>query len=243
MSYIDATTYNNASYAATTESASSELGQADFLTLLLAQMQNQDPLNPVEDAEMIAELAQFSSLEELQTMNESMTSAISALSMLTVNSAVPYIGKEIVAAGYSISKSDSGCTDVYFTPATDCESIKAHIYNEDGDVVATVDLGSAEGGEETTFMWNGLKTNGSKAANGTYTVGFEAYDADGESVYVASEVSGTVTGISSSNGTTVLELGDGRTVELMYVSKIVGSSGSSDSGSGSSDSEDSETLQ
>jgi hypothetical protein len=60
---------------------------------------------------------------------------------------------------------------------------------------------------------------------------------------VASEVSGTVTGISSSNGTTVLELGDGRTVELMYVSKIVGSSGSSDSGSGSSDSEDSETLQ
>ncbi|MFV0349773.1 MAG: flagellar hook assembly protein FlgD [Halodesulfovibrio sp.] len=220
MSYIDAVSYNNAAYVASTDTASSDLGQEDFLTLLVTQLENQDPLNPVEDAEMIAELAQFSSLEELESLNETMEGITSTLNVMTVNSAVSYLGQDVVAAGYSISKTDDGCTDVYFTPAEDCSAVTAHIYNEDGDIVASVDLGSATA-DEHTFTWDGLKTNGSEASEGTYYVGFEAYDADGEGVTVSSEVSGTVTGISSSDGTTVLELSDGRTVELLYVSKII----------------------
>ncbi len=223
--FVDATSYNNAAYVSQTDTASSELGEEEFLTLLITQLQNQDPLNPVEDAEMIAELAQFSSLEELVSLNESMDGVTDVLSMLTVNSSVSYIGKDVVAAGYSISKSSSGCSDVYLTPSEACESVTAHIYNADGDIVASVDLGATTA-EEHTFTWDGVKSNGVQATDGTYYVGFEAYDADGESVYVASEVSGTVTGISSSDGSTVLELSDGRVVELMYVSKITSKSSS-----------------
>lgn len=227
MSYIDSVSYNNAAYVSTTDSASSELGQDDFLTLLVAQLSNQDPLNPVEDAQMIAELAQFSSLEELSALNDTMEGVTNTLNVLTVNSAVSYIGQDVVAAGYSISKKGDDCTDVYFTPANDCAEVTAHIYNEDGDIVASVDLGQTSASEHT-FTWDGVKTNGSKAADGTYYVGFEAYDEDGEGVSVSSEVSGTVSGITTENGTTVLELSDGRVVELLYVSRIVGTTSATD---------------
>lgn len=227
--YTDAVSYNNASYVSSSGTSSSSLGKDEFLTLLIAQLQNQDPLNPVEDAQMIAELAQFSSLEQLTALNESMSGVSELLNVITVNGAVSYIGKDVVAAGYSISKTDSGCTDVYFTPAKDCASVTAHIYNADGDIVASVSLGSTSG-DEHTFTWDGTKANGSAAANGTYYVGFEAYDADGNSVNVSSEVSGTVVGITTSNGTTVLELSDGRTVELLYVSKITEESSSTNTG-------------
>lgn len=226
MSYIDSVSYNNASYAATTTSGSSDLDKDDFLTLLVAQLENQDPLNPTEDAEMIGELAQFSSLEQLETLNGTMDDVTSSLNILSVNSSVSYIGQDVVAAGYSISKTDDGCTDVYFTPADDSASLTAHVYNEDGDIVASVDLGSITA-EEHTFTWDGIKTNGSEADAGTYYVGFEAYDSDGEGVSVSSEVTGTVSGISSSNGTTLLELSDGREVELLYVSKIIGAASTS----------------
>ncbi len=227
MSYVDAVSYNNASYVASTDTASSELGQEEFLTLLVTQLQNQDPLNPVEDTEMIGELAQFSSLEELSSLNETMEGVTSTLSVLTVNSAVSYIGQDVVAAGYSISKTSDGCTDVYFTPAEACDSVTAHIYNEDGDIVASVELGTTSA-DEHTFTWDGIKTNGSEADDGTYYVGFEAYDADGEGVSVSSEVAGTVSGITSSSGTTVLELSDGRMVELLYVSRITAPTTSTD---------------
>ena len=57
----------------TTGSAGGELGKDEFLTLLITQMQNQDPLNPMDNTEMIAQLAQFSSLEQMQNLNESFT--------------------------------------------------------------------------------------------------------------------------------------------------------------------------
>lgn len=247
--YTDATTYVNDTYTSSlNETPSNELGQDEFMTLLLTQLQNQDPLEPMDDTEMIAELAQFSSLEELTSLNESMDGVMGQLGVLSVNSAVDYIGKDVVAAGDGIAKTEQGTTDVTYTMPSDAETLKAHIYNEDGVIIASYDLdGTSEGTH--TFSWDGLTSSGAEASNGTYSVGFEAYDANDAAIVVSPEVAGTVVGITSQNGSTVLELDDGRTVNLLYVTKVIdedaGSAGSTDTPtdtSGDSSEDTSDTI-
>jgi flagellar basal-body rod modification protein FlgD len=73
-------------------SASNELGKDEFLKLLILQLQNQDPLNPIKNEEFIAQLAQFSSLEQMQNLNKSMTS-LGSLQILTQTASL--VGKEV----------------------------------------------------------------------------------------------------------------------------------------------------
>ena len=82
----------------------SDLDKEAFLMLLVTQFQYQDPLNPMEDKEFIAQLAQFSALEQSMQTNENITNLINETAMQTSISITNYIGKEVSARGYGISK-------------------------------------------------------------------------------------------------------------------------------------------
>ena len=102
-SYIDvlgqATTASNASGSTSAADDQNSMGKEDFLTLLVAQLQNQDPLNPDDPTEFTAQLAQFSSLEQLFTLNESMDNLVASNASSDRLSTLATIGKEVAYHG------------------------------------------------------------------------------------------------------------------------------------------------
>lgn len=223
--YTSVTDLINSTYEVTSEDAvaSSELGEDAFLELLIAQLEWQDPLDPMDDTEMVAQLAQFSSLEAQQETVEQLEGVNDLLSQQQVLSATSYIGKEVEAYGSCLSKDEDSVSTVTYTLAGDAADVTAHILDEDGDIVASVELGG-QGSGDHSFVWDGLDADGNEADGGQYYIAFNAYDDTDDSVYVSTAVSGTVTSIYSDDGTIMLELSDGRTVYASNVSKIVDTS-------------------
>ena len=218
--YTSTVDYLNATYQANTDTESStELDQDAFLTVFMAQLENQDPLNPLDDTDMISQLAEFSSLEQLTTLNETMESVASQLSSLNVTSAVNYIGMDVVAEGYSLAIKDGNVTSASYELAEDAESVLVLVYDEDGSIIYNEDLGARSAGTHD-FQWDGRDSEGDEQPDGTYTIAFYAEDSNGEALLVSSEVSGLVTGLTTYNGSTVLELEDGRLVDFLSISTV-----------------------
>ena len=211
--------YNN-SGSTTKTTGKSELDRDAFLMLLVTQFQYQDPLNPMEDKEFIAQLAQFSALEQSMQMNESITSLTNEVARQTSINITNYIGKEVSARGYGISKSGSDVSVIQFAGAEEMASCSINILDASGTIVRTVSLGSQSSGIHD-FVWDGKKTDGSEAPDGTYTVALSGKNKDGEMVYIDTSVSGRVTGTSSYNGEYYLSLSGGRTVLLSNVREVL----------------------
>src|SRR5690606_1261481 len=102
-------------YGADKASKNDVLGKDAFLKLLVTQLQNQDPLNPLDDKEFIAQLAQFSSLEQMTNVSEGIAALTEKTAQQDMLSAVSYIGKEVTAEGSSMTKAGNYVTPVYFT--------------------------------------------------------------------------------------------------------------------------------
>ncbi len=220
------TTISSLSSAASTSSSSSSSGTTldsdAFLQLLIAQLQNQDPTNPTDSTEMINQIASFSTVEQLSALNDTATSIYDSLTAMSLNSAVSFIGQSVLAEGDDISKTDDATTVVSFTLESDAETLTAHVYDSSGTIINSVSLGATDSGIYS-FTWDGTNYTGAEVANGTYSVVFEAYDEDGDSLDVSTMVAGTVSGVSVEDGTTVLTLSDGRTVNLEDVYSVVSS--------------------
>ncbi|WP_082936232.1 flagellar hook assembly protein FlgD [Halodesulfovibrio spirochaetisodalis] len=217
---VSTTQYLNSTYSRDMEARKpkSNLGKDDFMKLLTTQMANQNPLKPTDDAQMLGQLAQFSSLEQLTTLNSTAKTSNTALGAINVTSSVNYIGKSVVAGGDKIHKGSAGCSPVYYKLSENVASVKAHIYDASKRIVDTAVLsGTGEG--EHTFTWDGVNAKGS-LPEGQYSVGFEARDKNGKLIKVGAKVAGKVTGVTSKEGKTVLELEGGRSVNLVDIQRV-----------------------
>ena len=217
--YVDTTSYLNSMYSSSSQQSSTELGKDDFLTLFVAQLRNQDPLNPMDDKEYVSQLAQFSSLEQLTNISSGLEGMAAMLAKMQQLSATSYIGMDVLAAGSGITLSEGKSTEVRFVVPEDATNVTAHIYDKDGNIVRSVDLGGLSAGEYA-FSWDGKDKDGSPCADGAYNVGFTAEDANGEWLYVSTLVEGRVTGVSMENGAVMLTLSDGRAVALYDVHEV-----------------------
>lgn len=194
--------------------------------LLVTQFQYQDPLNPMEDKEFIAQLAQFSALEQSMQTNENITQLMNLTAQQTSIHITNYIGKEVSARGYGISKEGENVSLIQFAGSEEMASCVINILDASNNIVRTVDLGSQAAGIHD-FVWDGKKSDGSEAPDGTYTVSLSGKNAKGEPVYIDTSVSGRVTGTSSYNGEYYLSLTGGRVVLLSNVREVLESSSSS----------------
>jgi flagellar basal-body rod modification protein FlgD len=188
----------SATTALTTEepsTASSEevMGKDDFLTLLVAQLQNQDPLDPDDATEFTAQLAQFSSLEQLMNLNESVDALAVTEQTSDQLSAMELIGKDVVYEGTGFEFNGEPVTIGYQLDGA-ASSVTMTIQNDNGATVST--LTYSELAEGNHFIeWDGLASNGDVLDDGQYEISVQASAGDGESVGVTALVQSEVTGV------------------------------------------------
>ncbi len=131
-----------------------DLGKNEFLQLLVAQLNNQDPLAPQENGEFIAQLAQFSTVEGIEKMNSSMDAMVNGFQSSQALQASSLVGRSVVVEmDKTMVDTQSGLTGQLALPnASGAVTVK--VYDEAGSVVSTIDLGSLERGLHD-FAWDG----------------------------------------------------------------------------------------
>lgn len=196
------------------------LDKESFLLLLVTQFQHQDPLNPMDDKEFVAQLAQFSSLEQAMTTNENLTSLLEAQQTQQSMGAVSYIGKQVLARGYGVSVEGDTVSEIKYALGEEATKGFINIFDSNNQLVTTVDL-PALGTGIHTFKWDGRMQNGSKVPEGVYTVSISCTNSKGEPIIADTEVSGKVTAVSNYEGEQYLRLSDGRVVALKNVREVV----------------------
>jgi len=200
--------------AYTTEKPSSELavslGKNDFLKLLLAELQHQDPLNPASSTEFVAQLAQFSSLEQLTTMNSSLEATLKynqSLSESINNSViVNLIGKTVTAQSNEFAFDGLSPVQLSFELDNDVASGTVKILDSDQNTIREISLDSLSKGLRSV-TWDGLTALGVPAKSEGYTYEVTAYDRTGNPVTVSPVFIGVVNGISYREGKSYLDIG------------------------------------
>lgn len=217
---VDPTSYlNSLSKSDSSAKASKSMGKDDFLRIFVEQLTHQDPFNSMDPTQMIGQLTQFSMLEQLTNMNAALTSGLSAQTFQTATGAVAYIGKTVMASGYSLSVKDGAATKASYTLPKDAKTLKARIYDKNGTLVRTMDIGAKAAGTYD-ISWDGKDERGNKVADGIYSMAVSGTDAKGDALTASTTVSGVVSGVSVKNGAIMLKLADGREVNLTNVQSV-----------------------
>ena len=183
-----------------------ELGRDQFLTLLVAQLQHQDPLNPLDGTDFTAQLAQFSRLEQLFTVNENLTGVQEALSVQGNGDLLNFIGKTVKAEDNTIVVKEDGVVSGSYT-LEDRADVTVTVYDSNGYEVRKLCLGWQDAGEHEVD-WDGRHTSGEMAEDGTYTFQVGAKNDSGRYVTVSTYISGEVTGVTYEYGLPYLMIGD-----------------------------------
>jgi flagellar basal-body rod modification protein FlgD len=142
--------------------------QDQFLKLLVTQMKNQDPLNPMDNAQVTSQMAQLSTvtgIEKLNTTLQTMSAAFSASQSLQASG---MIGRSVLAPGSSLVLSSGGTASGGFALEQPVDGVTVTIKNSAGAVVHTASMGAQNAGN-VLFQWDGATDSGGTAAPGTYT--------------------------------------------------------------------------
>lgn len=153
--------------AATQAKNSTEETKDRFLSLLVAQMKNQDPLNPLDNAQVTSQLAQLSTVQGIENMNATLKSLASSMGVSQMAEAANLIGRGVLVPGNTLNPSLQ--QDVMgFDLSRPAEQVSVSILDAAGNEVRKLDLGSRSEGVNV-LAWDGLTSSGSAAAAGKYT--------------------------------------------------------------------------
>jgi len=187
-------TYNKSSTATT--NGNSTLDKDAFMKMFLAQLQNQDPLNPMDATQMASQLAQFSMVEQLTNLNSTATNLVAKQTGATNAQLLNLLGREAVVKGNTVYLADNKITQASFKVDKDAYC-QAKIYSADGTLVKTITLGQQSADQTVVVGWDGTDESGSKVADGTYTFKVAAERADGATVTVTTYAGGLITGFKT----------------------------------------------
>lgn len=200
-STTDITSYTSSATGGTT------LDQADFLTILVAQLENQDPLDPQDSSEFIAQMATFSSLEQQIETNEKLETLIASAGNSESYAAFQLLGTEIVVNSDSFSYGGED-VELGFSLESSAEDLVLSIRDSSDTLVATLALGEAEAG--TSFVsWDGTDDAGAQLASGDYSFAVSA-TGDGQAIDATPLVRATVEQVSQESSGSVFTTGAGQ---------------------------------
>jgi len=193
----------------------------DFLKLLIAQIQNQDPMAPMDASTMTAQMSQLNMVSSMADMNTSMTAMLSQMQSVNFMNQAALIGHSPAVAGNGIAFDGENQVMLGANAENPLKSVVATITDASGNVVNSVDLGNINAGM-SNFIWNGQNADGSKVPAGMYYLnlsGTNAADAsENPTAYVASAVASVTKG---ANGDAILNLLDGRTIASSEVQQWI----------------------
>jgi flagellar hook assembly protein FlgD len=181
------------------------LGRDAFLTMLVAQLRHQDPLNPMEGTDFTAQLAEFSSLEQQFTINDNLEAIKTALEAKPQNNLMEFIGKEVMAESDTISLSNGKTTTGYYTIA-DPADVAIAIYDKNGSLMQNIYTSQKEAGTYP-IQWNGKNLEGITMPDGSYNFEIMALNDIGGQVETQTAVEGTVTGVTYEKDIPYLQIG------------------------------------
>ena len=153
--------------------------QSRFLTLLTTQLRNQDPMNPMENAEVTSQLAQMSTVDGIERLNKLFQSFVDSQSSSDGINAAGLIGRGVLVEGKGLGLTEAGAVGG-FTLNTAADNVVLTIRDASGLTVSTVELSDVEAGSHN-YLWDGTASDGTRAADGMYSVSMSA-TANGEKV-------------------------------------------------------------
>jgi len=206
--------------AAGNKTGKNELGKDAFLQLLVTQLKNQNPLDPQDNSEFVAQLAQFSSLEGITTLNSSVNNISSSFKSSQALQASSLVGRSVVVqTGSAYVDSTKSMTGSVVIPAS-VAGTTVTISDKDGKAVKTIELGSQAQGN-ASFVWDGTNTAGEKVDPGTYTFKASA-QIDGKATDLITYLPATVNSVtlSQTGGEMMLNLANMGSIALSKVQTI-----------------------
>ena len=189
--------------------------QDQFLTLLVAQLQNQDPTNPMDNAQMTSQMAQISTVSGIEKLNDTVQSVTSQFASMQMLQGATMIGHTVLSEGNALNLTDKGQGSAAFDLEGSAANVAVTITTAGGQLVDTMELGSAAAGRNY-FTWDGSNYNGD-----TSNLRFKVSASNGDAAVKATTLSpNAVVATSIANGSLMLELANGQSINYNSVKAV-----------------------
>jgi flagellar basal-body rod modification protein FlgD len=222
-SVVSSTTQTSSSSSSSSSNLSSTTGSTlagnfqTFLTLLTTQLQNQNPLDPLDTNQFTQQLVQFAGVEQQLKTNTELSTLVTLQQTAQATQALNFVGKTAVVDGTTATMTNSSATWHLSVPSS--STVDISITNSSGQTVFTGKY-TAGAGSDIPFTWNGQGNDGTQWPDGKYTMTATGKDASGNSVGVAAQVQGTVSSVDLTQSPPLLTIGDS-TYTVSQVKSII----------------------
>jgi flagellar basal-body rod modification protein FlgD len=188
-----------------------------FLQLLTTQLQNQDPLSPLDTNQFTQQLVEFAGVQQQINTNDSLATLVSLQQTAQATQALGFVGQTAVVSGNTAALTNSEATWELDIPTA--STVNISIANSSGQTVFSNSF-AANAGNNQVFNWNGLGSDGTQNPDGNYTLTATAKDSGGNTVGVTTMVAGVVSSVDLTQSPPLLSIG-GQTFTVNQVQSIL----------------------
>jgi flagellar basal-body rod modification protein FlgD len=188
-----------------------------FLQLLTTQLQNQNPLDPLDTNQFTQQLVEFAGVQQQLNTNDSLATLVSLQQTAQSTQALGFVGKTAVVTGGTAALSDSSAAWELNVPSD--STVTINIANSTGQTVFTNSY-SVSKGDNQAFTWNGQGSDGTQYPDGNYTLTATGKDASGNNVAITTEIQGVVSSVDLTQSPPLLTIG-GQTYTVSQIQSIV----------------------
>ncbi len=216
ISSVTSSTAPGTAASSKAESATDPAAAQDrFLKLLVAQLNNQDPMNPLDNAQMTSQIAQINTVTGIQQLNQTMQSMAEQFNSLQVMQGTALIGRNVMTEGSSLAVADKAGKGGFELPSA-ATNVKIEVTTAGGQVVDTIDLGAKAAGRHT-FEWDASKYTGS-----TDALQFRVTAVNGSTKLSSTALAlSKVTAAGAEDGQLKLTLANGKTINYSQIKALV----------------------
>ncbi|MGB5336322.1 MAG: flagellar hook assembly protein FlgD [Woeseiaceae bacterium] len=204
------------------QTARDELGQEDFLTLMISQFQNQDPFEPMDNGEFLGQLAQFSTVNGIGSLNSSFSGLAASMQDNQALQAAGLVGRSVLAVTDIGSLSEGGSLQGAIELEASAGNVQIDITNRNGELVQRLELGQQPSGL-VNFAWDGVDSTGRRAESGQYQVTarvIRGSEVESAPTVIQAEIKSVTLG--QFGGGMTLNLAGGQQMPLGQIYQIIG---------------------